>query len=134
MKKIFLILCVCLCELCYSQEKQRVYRAETEYMEPGTDFSDMREYTIAVATDLFPNAPSYAKSVANAWYAVGVGTCSHYILANQTITSNRNVSQCSVEVHNVAVGSNASLNINFQQEVIFSHDVEIQAGATLNVQ
>ena len=111
-----------------------VYRVETEYMEPETDFSDMREYTIDAATNLFPNNPWYVNSVANAWYAVGIGSCSHYTLANQTITTNNNINQCSVEVHNVTVGANASLYIEFQQETVLSHDVEIQLGSTLEIQ
>lgn len=111
-----------------------VYRVETEYMEPETDFSDMREYTIAAATELFPNNPWFVNSVANAWYAVGIGSCSHYTLANQTITTNNSINQCSVEVYNVTVGSNASLYIEFQQETVLSHDVEIQLGSTLEIQ
>ena len=111
-----------------------VYRAETKYLRPSSDFLHMRECTINAATVLYPNNSFYAKSVANAWYAVGLGDCQQYVLSNQTITTNRNINECSVEVHNVTIGSNASLNINFQQEAVLSHDVEIQVGSTLNIQ
>lgn len=111
-----------------------VYRAETEYMDPETDYVTMMEYTIDAAMDLFPNNPGFINSVANAWFAVGLGDCQQYVLANQTITTNRNLNECSVEVHNVTVGSNASLNINFQQDAVLSHDVEIQVGSILEIQ
>lgn len=41
--------------------------------------------------------------------------------------------ECSVEVYNVTVGSNSSLDIDFQEEAVLLHDVEIQAGSTLNI-
>ncbi len=111
-----------------------VYLAEKEYMEAETDYADMRECTINAATALFPNYSVYAKSVANAWYAVGIGTCSQYVLANQTINSDRNINECSVEVYNTTVNSGSSLNIQFQNKVILNHDLQINIGATLDIE
>ena len=110
-----------------------VYRAETTYMNSTTNYADMRASTIQAAIDLFPNNPSYITSVANAWYAVGVENCPLYVLANQTITTNTNINECAVRVYNTTVSSNATLDIDFQEEAVLLHDVEIQAGSTLNI-
>lgn len=110
-----------------------VYRAETTYMNSTTNYASLRAKTIQAAMDLFPNNPSYVASVSNAWHAVGVDDCPLYTLANQNINTNTSINECSVEVYNVTVGSNSSLDIDFQEEAVLLHDVEIQAGSTLNI-
>lgn len=69
-------------------------------------------------------------------YNISVSTedCPVYTLANQNINTNTSINECSVEVYNVTVGSNSSLNIDFQEETVLLHDVEIQVGSTLNIQ
>jgi len=51
-----------------------VYRALTVYLTSSAVYSDARTATINAAKDLFGNCSNQAYQVANAWYAVGVGT------------------------------------------------------------
>ena len=52
------------------------YRALANYMTSGTTFAGARTATLNAATDLFGSTSSQYSSIANAWCAVGVGTCS----------------------------------------------------------
>ena len=51
------------------------YRALTVYMTSSTNFSGARTATLNAATDLFGNGSAPYNSVAQAWCAVGVGSC-----------------------------------------------------------
>lgn len=51
------------------------YRALTTYMTASTNFSAARTATINAANDLFGAGGTQATAVAQAWCAVGVGTC-----------------------------------------------------------
>jgi len=70
---------------------QIIYRAETVYMNAGTDFASARIYTIKAAQDLYGYCSSYVQSVINAWYAVGVGK-SYQDIASISITTDYNAS------------------------------------------
>ena len=52
------------------------YRALATYMTSGTNFAGARTATLNAATDLFGGSSSQYSSIANAWCAVGVGSCS----------------------------------------------------------
>lgn len=56
-----------------------VYRTETVYLSPMSNFSSMRVLSIQAAEDLFGACSQAVISVANAWYAVGVGGYSECI-------------------------------------------------------
>ena len=51
------------------------YRALTSYMTSGTNFSGARTATLNAATDLFGSGSAQYNSTAQAWCAVGVGSC-----------------------------------------------------------
>jgi Zn-dependent metalloprotease len=52
---------------------QIIYRTETVYLTPTSQYNDWREACIAAATDLFGANSAPLKQVKNAWHAVGVG-------------------------------------------------------------
>jgi PKD repeat protein len=49
------------------------YRTLTIYLTPSSNYADARFYSIIAAEDLYGSCSKEVKSVANAWYAVGVG-------------------------------------------------------------
>lgn len=49
------------------------YRALNMYMTPSTDYSDVRNYTIQAAKDLYGPCSNEVIQTTNAWHAVGVG-------------------------------------------------------------
>ncbi len=51
-----------------------VYRAESVYLTSSTNYSEMRDYTIQAAKDLYGAGSDEEQTVTNAWYAVGVGS------------------------------------------------------------
>jgi bacillolysin len=51
-----------------------VYRALTVYLTSSAVYTDARTATVNAAKDLYGNCSNEAYQVANAWYAVGVGT------------------------------------------------------------
>ncbi len=64
-----------------------VFRAETVYMTPNTDYADARTFTVQAAQDLFGNCSPEVISTINAWFAVGVGA-SYQTVGNLFITTN----------------------------------------------
>lgn len=52
---------------------QIAFRNLTVYLTPNSDYEDARFYSIQSAKDLFGECSQEASSVANAWYAVGIG-------------------------------------------------------------
>ncbi len=51
-----------------------VFRAQTVYFTPATNYSDARNLTIQAAADLFGNNSAEVFKVKYAWFAVGIGT------------------------------------------------------------
>ncbi len=52
---------------------QIIYRTETVYLTPTSQYNDWREACINAATDLYGANSNEVKQVKNAWHAVGVG-------------------------------------------------------------
>ncbi len=50
-----------------------LYRAQSQYFHPGMDYFDARTYAIDASDDIFGENSLESITVANAWYAVGVG-------------------------------------------------------------
>ena len=51
-----------------------IYRSETAYLTPTSNYASWRTACISAATDLFGASSNEVTQVQNAWYAVGVGT------------------------------------------------------------
>src|SRR5207249_4519360 len=51
-----------------------IYRTETVYLTPASQYADWRTACINAATDLYGGASAEVVQVQNAWYAVGIGT------------------------------------------------------------
>jgi bacillolysin len=51
-----------------------LYRTESVYLSPSSNYAAARTYSIQAAADLFGATSAQAQAVTNAWYAVGVGT------------------------------------------------------------
>ena len=52
---------------------QIIYRTETVYLTPTSQYNDWRQACISAATDLYGATSNQVKQVKNAWHAVGVG-------------------------------------------------------------
>ena len=67
-----------------------VYQAQTNYLTSSSNYEEAREVTIQAAKDLFGENSNEAYSVANSWYAVGIGSIpnliTHYITGPSQIT------------------------------------------------
>ncbi|WP_303318470.1 M4 family metallopeptidase [Flavivirga abyssicola] len=50
-----------------------IYRAQTVYFTPNTNYNDARDYTIQAAEDLFGSNSIESITTCQAWFAVGVG-------------------------------------------------------------
>lgn len=74
---------------------QIAYRALSIYLTPNSDFAAARLATIQAAKDLFGDCSMEMLQVANAWYAVGVGSQVSAAAVNPNFISNVN-SFCSV--------------------------------------
>lgn len=57
-----------------SEADQIVYRTNTTYLTPGSQYADWRTACINAATDLYGAGSNEVVQVENAWYAVGIGT------------------------------------------------------------
>lgn len=57
-----------------SKADQIIYRSETVYLSPSSQYSDWRTACINAATDLYGSSSNELIQVENAWYAVGIGT------------------------------------------------------------
>lgn len=53
--------------------EQIIYRTETVYLTPTSQYNDWREACVNAATDLYGENSQTLKQVKNAWHAVGVG-------------------------------------------------------------
>lgn len=73
------------------------YRAMAFYMTPGTDYADVRNFTIQAAKDLYGACSNEVIQTTNAWYAVGVGTQYSPGLIAPNFTASQ-VSSCSLPV------------------------------------
>jgi len=56
-----------------TKASQIIFRAERRYMQPYSDYKQIRLATLTAATDLFGPCSLEEAAVFNAWYAVGVG-------------------------------------------------------------
>lgn len=56
-----------------------LYRTNTVYLTPTSNYADWREACIQAARDLYGSSSNEVKQVKNAWYAVGVGDAANVI-------------------------------------------------------
>ena len=72
---------------------QIIYRTETVYLTPTSQYNDWRQACVSAATDLYGATSQAVKQVKNAWHAVGVGDyyCYSYGL-NTAFLYNKKVS------------------------------------------
>jgi Zn-dependent metalloprotease len=54
--------------------EQIIYRTQTVYLTPTSQYVDWRAACISAATDLFGTTSTQTNNVKNAWYAVGIGS------------------------------------------------------------
>lgn len=66
-----------------------IYRAQTTYFTPNTNYQDARALTIQAAEDLYGEGSIEAASTCQSWFAVGVGDNNCQL--NAEITGNQNI-------------------------------------------
>lgn len=89
-----------------------LYRTNTVYLTPTSDYADWRTACIQAATDLYGANSNEVMQVKNAWYAVGVGTAAFSV--NAAPLAEANAAQLKVNPNPVS-GSNAVVKYNLQQ-------------------
>ena len=110
-----------------------VYRTETEYMTKNTQFSDARTLTIQAAKDLYGETSCEARSVTNAWYAVGVGDdffdCATYITNKLYNSGTHNIEGCKVEISNTTIQNSTIVNANAEDCINIQSEFHVYAGS-----
>ncbi|PCJ79766.1 MAG: hypothetical protein COA57_15385, partial [Flavobacteriales bacterium] len=66
---------------------QIVYRALTVYHTSSSTYNDARTYAVQAATDLFASCSPEVSSVEDAWYAVGIGAASSFVVVTAGFTA-----------------------------------------------
>lgn len=109
------------------------YRAQSIYMTSSTTFVDARTHTIQAAEDLYGTNSQEVSSVIEAWYAVGVGSCTNEILENTTVITSTTVRGCNIEVENVSVTNNSKLFLDAVFETTINGPFEVESGSELEI-
>lgn len=93
-----------------------VYRAETVYFTPTTNYTQARELTIQAAKDLFGDNSIQVYSVCQSWYAVGVGNS---CILPVEITGNQNICDYSVYTYTLNnLPSNATVSWSYPTNIL----------------
>lgn len=103
------------------------------YMDNSTTFAEARTHTIQAAEDWFGVNSQEVSSVIEAWYAVGVGSCTNEILENTTVTTSTTVRGCDIEVENVTVTNNSKLFLDAVFETAINGPFEVELGSELEI-
>lgn len=82
-----------------------VYKLNTEYFSPGTDFHEARFLSMEAAGELFGYCSPLYESVMHAWYAVGVGAPFTFYDPIDTLWED-NITSCNATLHWPDVGVN----------------------------
>lgn len=109
------------------------YRAQDVYMNSTTTFADARTHTIQAAEDWYGVNSQEVSSVIEAWYAVGVGSCTNEILENTSVTTSTTVRGCNIEVENVSVTNNSNLFLDAVFETTVNGPFEVGLGSELEI-
>tara|TARA_R110000868_G_scaffold386758_2_gene655168 strand:+ start:772 stop:3264 length:2493 start_codon:yes stop_codon:yes gene_type:complete len=87
-----------------------VYRAQTIYFTPTTDYEDARMYTIQAAEDLFGQFSVEASITCQSWFAVGIGN--NNCFDNVRIIGNPSVCYSNPTTYNLN-GSTSNINVTW---------------------
>lgn len=109
------------------------YRAQDVYMDSNTSFADARTNTIQAAEDWYGVNSQEVSSVIEAWYAVGVGSCTNEILENTTVITSTTVRGCNIEVEDVSVTNNSKLFLDAVFETTVNGPFEVESGSELEI-
>jgi hypothetical protein len=109
------------------------YRAQDVYMNSTTTFADARTHTIQAAEDWYGVNSQEVSSVIEAWYAVGVGSCTNEILENTSVTTSTTVRGCKIEVENISVTNNSNLFLDAVFETTVNGPFEVGLGSELEI-
>ena len=109
------------------------YRAQDVYMDSNTSFADARVHTIQSAEDWYGVNSKEVSSVIEAWYAVGVGSCTNEILENTTVITSTTLRGCNIGVENVSVTNNSKLFLDAVFETTINGPFEVESGSELEI-
>jgi len=103
------------------------------YMDRTTNFAKARTSTIQAAEDWYGVNSEEVSSVIEAWYAVGVGSCTDEILENTTVVTSTTFRACNIEVENVSVTNNSKLFLDAIFETTVNGPFEVGSGSELEI-
>jgi hypothetical protein len=103
------------------------------YMDRTTNFAKARTSTIQAAEDWYGVNSEEVSSVIEAWFAVGVGSCTNEILDNTTVITSTTVRGCNIEVENVSVTNNSKLFLDAIFETTVNGPFEVELGSELEI-
>ena len=107
--------------------------AQSVYMTSTTSFADARTHTIQAAEDWYGVNSQEVSSVIEAWYAVGVGSCTNEILENTNVITSTAIRGCNIEVENVSVTNNSKLFLDAVFETTINGPFEVELGSELEI-
>lgn len=94
---------------------QIIYRTQTVYLTPTSQYADWRTACINAATDLYGSTSNEVVQVKNAWYAVGIGTSggtSCGVPAGLNVTA---ITNTTATLNWTAVSGATSYNVHYRQ-------------------
>lgn len=107
-----------------------IYRAQTVYFTPTTDYEDARTYTIQAAEDLFGQFSVEASVTCQSWFAVGVGN--NDCFDNVRINGNPSVcysSSTTYSLDGLTSNINVSWSVSSNLQIISSNNLSITVKA-----
>tara|TARA_R110000868_G_scaffold321556_1_gene582560 strand:+ start:379 stop:1857 length:1479 start_codon:yes stop_codon:yes gene_type:complete len=107
-----------------------IYRAQTVYFTPTTDYEDARTYTIQAAEDLFGQFSVEASVTCQSWFAVGVGN--NDCFDNVRINGNPSVcysSSTTYSLDGITSNINVSWSVSSNLQIISSNNLSITVKA-----
>lgn len=93
------------------------YRALTVYLNPNSNYTDARFYSIQAARDLFGECSSEVADVASAWYAVGIGDANDCLSPENftaTLTGSSQITlnwKKNIDNNNILLAYSTSINL-----------------------
>ena len=110
-----------------------IYRAQTVYFTPTTDYEDARLYTIQAAEDLFGQFSVEASIACQSWFAVGVGNNDCF----DNVRINGNPSVCysgstTYSLNGLSSNINVSWSVSSSLQILSSNNTSITVKAINN--
>jgi bacillolysin len=117
-----------------SKADKIIYRTETVYLTPTSNYANWRDACISAATDLYGAASSEVIQVKNAWHAVGIGAAgSGTSCSAPTGLTTSNVTSSGATLSWTAVSGATSYNLQYKASTASTYTTVSTTSASYNL-